>query len=311
MPKAITRCFAFIVAVLLSSAYVNAMEVSTGKLKTITDFKSQHIPARNVYVWMPDSYDGKKPHAVLYMHDGQMLFDRTTTWNGQEWGADEVAGKLHKEGKVRDFIIVGVENGGTKLRHAEYFPQKPFESLPKATQKAIYEKNRDPKTPLFGDHIYSDRYLKFLTSELKPYIDKNFAVHTDTQNTFLLGSSMGGLISMYGMLEYPNVFGGAACLSTHWPGTFPDGTHNPMPDAFNNYIKAHLPAAQDHKIYFDYGDKTLDQFYPPLQAKIDQTMWTKGYRYPLWVTNAYPGEPHEETAWNGRLHTPILFLLGK
>ena len=113
---------------------------------------------------------------------------------------------------------------------------------------------------------------------------------------------------MYAICEYPNVFGGAACLSTHWPGTF-NVDNNPIPDAFLNYINNNLPNSKNHKIYFDYGDQTLDALYPPLQKKVDMIMQAKGYSSSNWMTKFYPGDNHSELSWSKRLHIPMEFLL--
>ena len=117
----------------------------------------------------------------------------------------------------------------------------------------------------------SDNYLKFLVNELRPYVDKKYSVYTDREHTFVVGSSMGALISIYAICEYPKIFGGAACLSTHWTGTF-TLEHNPIPAAFCNYLKAHLPRPGQHRIYFDCGNKTLDAMYPQVQKKVDKIM---------------------------------------
>ena len=74
-----------------------APNVSEGKMVTYTSFKSEHIDARNVDVWLPESYTQGKDHPVLYMHDGQMLFDASQTWNGQAWGIHEVLTKLKND----------------------------------------------------------------------------------------------------------------------------------------------------------------------------------------------------------------------
>ena len=94
---------------------------------------------------------------------------------------------------------------------------------------------------------------------------------------------MGGVISLYALCRYPKLFGGAACLSTHWPGTF-NMDNNPIPAAFMNYLRTHLPSPATHKIYFDYGDATLDALYPPLQKMADEVMKEKGFTSRNWMT---------------------------
>ncbi|MCA6432601.1 MAG: esterase, partial [Cytophagales bacterium] len=230
-------------------------------------------------------------------------------WNKQEWGVDEVLGRLLKEGKVKNCIVVGAWNSES-TRHPEYFPQKPYESLSQIERDTITAQlQKMGRTKEIFKPI-SDNYLKFLVEELKPFIDKNFSTNTDAKNTFVAGSSMGGLISMYAICEYPKVFGGAACLSTHWPGTFKvEG--NPIPEAFFQYMSMKLPDPKKHKLYFDYGDQTLDALYPPLQKKADQVIKAKGYTAKNWLTKYFPGENHSEKAWNKRLDIPLLFLLKK
>jgi len=292
-----------------ASADAQEMKVSTGTLKHYENFKSDYIEPRNVDVWLPDGYSDTKKYAVLYMHDGQMLFDANTTWNKQEWTVDEVAGRLIAQGKTEPFIVVGIASIA-KIRHSDLFPQKPFESLTQKSQDSLNELGKDKNQPLFGAKINSDNYLKFIVKELKPFIDKNFSVKTDQANTFVAGSSMGGLISMYAICEYPNVFGSAACMSTHWPGTFAVDK-NPIPKAFLNYLKAHLPSPKDHKIYFDYGDQTLDALYKPYQLQADEIMKSKGYTSKNWETKFFPGDDHSEKSWSKRLDVPFLFLLRK
>lgn len=279
-------------------------QVSTGSIERVDAFESKYIPARTVDVWLPPSYDPSNSYAVLYMHDGQMLFDAATTWNGQEWRVDEVAGELIAADKVRPFIVVGVFNGGVN-RHSEYFPQKPFESLSGSQQAQQYELQRSETQPLFAAEVYSDRYLKFLVEELKPYIQQNYPVKSE--ESYLLGSSMGGLISMYGLLEYPTEFKGAACLSTHWPGSF-EVNGNPIPQAFNDYIDSKLETLTYQKIYFDFGTETLDALYPPLQAKVDEVFIARDFPKAQWTSKRFEGAAHTEEAWAARLHIPLEFL---
>ena len=121
---------------------------------------------------------------------------------------------------------------------------------------------------------------------------------------------MGGLISLYAICEFPNIFGGAACLSTHWPGIF-TVENTPLPDVFVKYLKAHLPDPKKNKIYFDHGDQTLDAMYPPLQKKVDVLMKAKGFTEKSWITKYFPGENHSEKAWGKRFDIPLKFLLKK
>jgi len=283
-------------------------KVSCGTIKRLENFPSKFVDARNVDVWLPEGYSASKKYAVLYMHDGQMLFDSTTTWNKTEWGVDETMCKLLFSKKIRDCIVVGIWN--TNKRHPEYFPQKAFYGMSEANQQTILAVGADKNAPLLGRGPVSDNYLKFLVFELKPFIDAQFSTLTDQQNTFIAGSSMGGLISMYAICEYPGVFGGAACLSTHWPGIFTT-VDNPVPAAFIDYLKTHLPSPQNHKIYFDYGSKTLDAQYKPYQLQADSIMMADGYTEANWVTREFPGADHSEKSWNRRLGIPLLFLLGK
>ncbi|MCC6279587.1 MAG: esterase [Saprospiraceae bacterium] len=284
------------------------LQTATGTVLRLENFPSKFISSRHVDVWLPDGYSRHKKYAVLYMHDGQMLFDSASTWNKQEWGVDETMGRLLAAGKIRNCIVVGIWNN-SQTRHSDYFPQKPFESLPPQLQDSLlnYAK-RNQQTALFTTAVNSDNYLRFLVNELKPHIDSHFSTKKDRKDTFIAGSSMGGLISMYAICEYPKVFGGAACLSTHWPGTFAT-ENNPIPDAFFQYLNAHLPNPKTHKFYFDYGTATLDAFYEPFQLKADQVMTGKGYTAKNWITRKFEGEDHSERAWRGRLHVPLEFLL--
>ena len=294
---------------------VNQIEVfaqlpkpSSGRIIRTENFSSKHVLARNVDVWLPDNYTASKKYTVLYMHDGQMLFDSSITWNKQEWGVDETLNQLMQQNKIRDCIVVGIWNGG-KSRHPEYFPQKPFEALSKEEQQLVYSAYRSGGQSIFsGLPISSDNYLKFLVEELKPFIDKNYSTKTDASNTFVAGSSMGGLISLYALCEYPTIFGGAACLSTHWPGLL-SMENNPVPAVFFSYLKNHLPSPKQHRIYFDHGTETLDSMYASLQLQVDAIMKQKKYRPSNWISRSWPGQDHSEKSWRSRLDIPITFLL--
>lgn len=285
-------------------------KVVSGKIERIQNFQSAYVTSRNIDIWLPKGYSKSKKYSVLFMHDGQMLFDATKTWNKTAWDVDDVLSKLLKEKRIGNVIVVGIYNGG-KTRHPDYFPQKPWESLQPGQKEAVLSAAKaGGMTSLEEYPMNSDNYLKFLVKELKPLIDKSYSVFTDRDHTVVAGSSMGGLISMYAICEYPDVFGGAACMSTHWPGIF-TMENNPIPDAFVNYLAKNLPDPATHKIYFDYGDQTLDALYPPLQKKADAVMKAKGYTEKNWKTEFFPGKDHSERSWNERFQIPAEFLLNR
>ncbi len=129
-------------------------------------------------------------------------------------------------------LLQGVYNISSE-RTQDYFPQKPIDLLPVKTKdsliKMVRSIDRDFK-------INSDNYLNFITKELKPYVDAEYSSAIDNQNTYLAGVSMGGLMSMYAVCQYPEIFGGAIGMSTHWVGAVPS-TGNPMPAAFFDYMR--------------------------------------------------------------------------
>ncbi len=284
------------------------VNLAGGSIIRFSHFSSKYISARNIDVWLPDGYNKLKKYAVLYMHDGQMLFDSSVTWNKQEWGVDETMTELIRKNRIKNSIVVAIWND-SKFRHADYFPQKPFEQLSKNRQDSIYTATKTKDFALFAAPVQSDKYLKFIVTELMPFINKRFSTLKDRSNTFIAGSSMGGLVSLYAICEYPNVFGGAACLSTHWPGLFTT-ENNPVPAVFLSYFSKHLPSPASHKIYFDYGTATLDSMYKPFQLQMNEAMKKAGYNNANWQTKEFPGENHSENAWQKRLKIPLLFLLG-
>jgi len=290
-----------IASLVITAALGQDVKVSSGKVTRYRNFPSEYVQPRNVDVWVPDGYTRDKRYAVVYMHDGQMLFDSTTTWNKQEWKVDEAAGELMKNRQVKDFIVVGIWNN-SEYRHPEYFPQKALEYVPKDYRDRLVS------VAMKGEPL-ADRYLKFIVKEVKPFIDSTYSTYRLPQNTFVAGSSMGGLISMYAMCEYPNVFGAAGCISTHWPGYAPDSTDY-LPKAIIQYMDKNLPNPKNHRFWFDFGTATLDQYYEPWQNLVDQTMKDHSYGPGQWTTRKYPGEDHSERSWSRRIGEVFKFLAG-
>ena len=282
-------------------------KVSVGKLDFYPDFKSNLVSPRNVYVWVPDDYTKNKTYAVVYMSDGQNLFDPEKMFNHQEWCVDEVFGGLLEEEKIQNCIVVGVANSRSRMQ--EYFPQD-VAGCYSPELKAFAKSMRMGEEDLLGNN-----YLRFLVEELKPFIDKTYSTRKDRKNTFHMGSSMGGLISSYAVTKYPEVFGGAGCLSTHSILYLANSdAARASVDAANqcyvDYLKANLKP-NSCKMYMDRGDQTLDAQYPKYQDRLDRMFKEAGWDADHYVSKVFPGLAHEEKAWSSRLEVPVLFLLGK
>ena len=281
--------------------------VSKGKIVYITYNKSKFIDKREIAIWLPENYNSNIKYNVLYMHDAQSLFDTAITWNHQTWEVDETMQQLIDHNKINSTIAVGIYNSNWR-RRSEYFPQKALFTLSKTMQDSVTQlKDKNYQFVFLGD-LSADQYLKFIVQELKPYVDSSFSTYKEASHTFLAGSSMGGLISLYGLCEYPYIFGGAACLSTHWTGA----AHFVIPElseALLLYFQKHLPNPKNHKIYFDYGSIGLDSLYKPYQNKMDEIMRSKNYNDKQWITKEFIGAGHDEKAWRSRLHIPLEFLL--
>lgn len=281
--------------------------VSAGRIERLSIDGNARVAGRAVDVWLPPDYPARAPYAVALMFDGQMLFDAGTTWNQQEWGADETAAALQASGRTRPFLIVAVPNAGP-ARHAEYFPQAPFEALPEPVRRGLLADARRGESPLFSRAPYSDDFLKWIDETVLPSVASRFAVSPAADDRVAIGASMGGLIAMYAVLERPSAFGGFGALSTHWPGIFPEA-NNPVPPSFFRYVEDGLPSPGQHRLYFDHGTATLDALYPPLQAEVDRIGVTRGWQFPAWRSLSFPGAPHTEEAWAARLPGVFAFLL--
>jgi predicted alpha/beta superfamily hydrolase len=160
-------------------------------------FMPQLGKTRRIWIYLPQGYgDSKKHYPVMYMQDGQSLFDKFTSTFGDEWGIDECMDSLIAKGKPA-CIIVGIDNGG-EARMNEYNPYE-FTWRDSATAKIFLPQGNE--------------YINFLAQTLKPFIDKKYRTLPTKENTIIAGASMGGLIAYYAALKYPEVFGKAGIFS--------------------------------------------------------------------------------------------------
>ena len=265
---------------------------TVGTLQRHARFPSTFVQSRNVDVWLPPGYwvEADRRFPVIYMHDGQNLFDPETAFGGVDWGIDEAIARLAKAGATGGAIVVGIWNT-EEGRWRDYMPQKALRT------RAAVARFREQA----GGEPLSDRYLCVLIQEVKPFVDETYRTLPGRESTFVMGSSMGALASLYAVCEYPGVFQGAGCLSTHWPA----GNGIVI-----DYLRRALPSPGSHRFYFDYGTQTLDAGYEPYQRQADAILLMAGYREGVdWVTCKFPGAEHSERSWRERVQIPLLFLL--
>lgn len=274
-------------------------QVTYGTIERVSLFSTELDRGMVVDVWLPDGYGSQtdRKYPVIYMHDGQNLFDAGTTWNHQSWEMDSVIGGLVTAQAVTPPIIVGIHSR-PESRKGDLMPQKVLRDLSKECIDTL----------LNGVPCRGDAYASFLVHTLKPYIDSRYRTLRDVLSTTVMGSSMGGLMSIYAFCEYPEIFGNAVCMSTHWVGN-PKLAHIFAP-AMQSYLGQNLPDSRVHKIYLDHGTETLDSYYGPWEEEMIRTLNRHGYasRDNL-KTHIAPGDAHEERAWASRVHLPLIFVL--
>lgn len=265
-----------------------------GTLVQLGELEGAQILPRQVAVWCPPGYaeQPERRFPVLYMHDGQNIFDPAGAFGGQSWEVHAAMARLIERGTVPATIVVGVWNSAQRWR--DYMPARPYHAIvtPEQRQEFVTQAGGEP---------LSDLYLRFLVESVKPRIDAAFRTKPERDNTTVMGSSMGGLISLYALEEYPAVFGAAGCVSTHWPigGA-------PLVAAMG----AALPPAGVHRLYFDYGTAGLDAAYEPLQLQMNGLLRAAGYVEGIdLLTRKFDGADHNEAAWRARVELPLSFLL--
>lgn len=275
-----------------------------GRFEEIAALPSTNIAPPRITIWLPPGYDaGTRRYGVVYMHDGQNLFDPKRSNYHKVWAADTAVLRLVAARRIAPVILVGIDQPGA-ARFRQYFPQALYGAASPALRAQI---DRAAGGPLLGD-----AYLRFLTEELKPLIDRRYRTRPDAAHTAIVGSSMGGLISCYAFVERPDVFGRAGCVSTHWPlgASLTILPEDERPALWKSYLDRKLGQPGGRRLWMDHGDKTLDAAYPPWQRLIDADIAALGWRRGRdFESRAYPGAEHEENAWAARLEDVLGWLL--
>lgn len=264
------------------SGAANHSPMITGNYKILRQVRSAFLtPARDVIVWLPPSYNrpdsSGRRYPVIYMHDGGNLFDPGTSFGGVDWGIDEAMDEGIARGELDEAIVVAI--GNTADRMSEYTP------FP------------DPKHK--GGN--GEKYARFLVEELKPLIDRSFRTLKDRRNTFVGGSSLGGLISLYIGVSRPEVFSGIIAMSPSiW---WAEG-------GIIAWLLQNGLESWQGKIWTDMGTREGEEalnFSRQLAETVKQQCPTfKGLVY-----KEFPGGSHSEASWKQRIHLPLRLFIGR
>ncbi|MCI2229462.1 alpha/beta hydrolase [Polaribacter sp. MSW13] len=287
MKKNILLCFSLLLLIFSCKEKVTekkeeikpkAIENKSTKATNVSILKKEFIIeglndiSHKVWLYLPPNYKtSSESFPVIYMHDAQNLFDDKTSFVG-EWSIDETLNKLYKE-TGKSFIVVGVENGGEK-RIEEYTPWK-------------HKKYGGGK---------GDIYINFLINKLKPYIDKNYRTKQEANQTAIIGSSLGGLISFYGGLKHPNVFGKIGALSTSfW-----------FSDKVNDFAKEN-GNQKNTKLFLLVGQKEGNSMVPDTQ-NMEKLLLETGFSKKNIHTKIVADGKHSESFWKAEFLEVITFL---
>ncbi|HAE41274.1 MAG TPA: hypothetical protein DCG57_21975 [Candidatus Riflebacteria bacterium] len=227
---------------------------------------------RSVQVWLPDSYQSSgKPCAVIYMHDGQNLFEPGRAFAGVDWKVDETVTRMIASGEIRPCIVVGIPNSPDRMKELNLFTEQ------------------------------GKAYAEFVVNEIKPWVEANFNVSGQAQDNALMGSSMGGLISFQMLYAYENRFALAACLSSAFQKTGGKIFHQV---SHNNFKPVNA------RLYLDAGEfePPIARSYFDMMNQLKENGFIEGHNLMGYYEEH---ATHCEARWAARLHLPLKFLLGK
>lgn len=253
----------------------------------IPDFYSQELDNyRNIRIYLPHTYDTdiNRRYPVLYMHDGQNLFDPSDSPFHTTWNVHNTVDKLVSEGKMKEIIVVGIDNNAN--RGSEYCHFKPEVITLGRMGVKKYENDREAQGIL---------YEKFILNTLKPYIDRHFRTLTDRDDTAMIGSSLGGLVTYFIGFRHPEVFGKLGILSP----AFNWADYNKLLDISKEPLKIWMDTGEGEAYYIENTRRVVDallykEFVPGEDLVYYQV----------------PNVIHNEDNWAKRINLPLLYFFG-
>jgi predicted alpha/beta superfamily hydrolase len=234
-------------------------------------FSPQLKNERTVHIWTPPAYrnEPSSNFQVIYMHDGQNVFHSETSTFGVPWGIDGTLTSLTGEKKVDRTIVVAIDCTEDRSEEYDFFRN-------------------------------GANYARFVVETVKPFVDSHYRTLKDRNHTFVMGSSMGALISLEMLWVHSDVFSAAAGLSL--PAFYEN-------ENLGKFFQNQAAPANPVKIYFDHGDYGDDNFYEPSVKRFHTQLLSLGVDPSQILYQVFPFAEHTEVAWARRLDIPLKFLL--
>ena len=252
---------------------------------------------RKIQIYYPNNKIIDSDTLFICMNDGEELFNAAESWHNMEWGIDEKIEQMNLNENELNFVIIGIYSAkkGNRFfvdetkRYAEYFPRESIPYFDSGFKKRRYQEWVN------NNNLY---YLEFLTEDVIPFVEDKFDISLNKKNLGIIGASMGGLSALNALIEHPDLFGFAGCISTHWVGIKPleyfllpfvgkiDGDDDTA-NAIISYIEDNIANIDDQKIYFDHGTVGLDSLYSTPQRRVNKILDSKSKDYKYLVFDGY------------------------
>ena len=289
-------------------------DVSFGELESFV-IESDY-DTRKIQIYYPNNKIIDSDTLFIFMNDGEELFNAAESWHNMEWGIDEKIEEMNLNESELNFVIIAIHSAkkGNRFfvdetkRYAEYFPKESIPYFESGFKKRRYQEWVN------NNNLY---YLEFLTEDVIPFVEEKFDISLNNKNLGIIGASMGGLSALNALIEHPDLFGFAGCISTHWVGIKPFeyvllplvGKINGDDDTANaiiSYIEDNITNIDDQKIYFDHGTIGLDSLYSTPQRRVNKILDSKSKDYKYLV---FEGYDHYAPEFGSRFDSVLEYLV--
>ena len=289
-------------------------DVSFGELESFV-IESDY-DTRKIQIYYPNNKKIDSDTLFIFMNDGEELFNAAESWHNMEWGIDEKIEEMNLNESELNFVIIAIHSAkkGNRFfvdetkRYAEYFPKESIPYFDSGFKKRRYQEWVN------NNNLY---YLEFLTEDVIPFVEEKFDISLNNKNLGIIGASMGGLAALNALIEHPDLFGFAGCISTHWVGIKPleyvllplvgkiDGDDDTA-NAIISYIEDNITNIDDQKIYFDHGTVGLDSVYSTPQRRVNAILDSKSKDYKYLVFDGYD---HYAPEFGSRFDSVLEYLV--